>query len=76
MNAERRKELESAIELIEQAKDIVVSCASAEQEYFDNMPESMQSSDKGTAAEDAAQQLYDTEDNLTTAIDQIREAIG
>ncbi|AUX83266.1 hypothetical protein PBI_RACCOON_53 [Microbacterium phage Raccoon] len=64
MNAGRRKEIEAIIgkladlealkteiqEAIEQVRD-------EEQEYYDNMPEGLQQSDRGYAAEEAANQL-------------------
>ncbi|AUX83203.1 hypothetical protein PBI_BALSA_52 [Microbacterium phage Balsa] len=64
MNAGRRKEIEAIIgkladlealkteiqEAIEQVRD-------EEQEYYDNMPEGLQQSDRGYKAEEAASQL-------------------
>lgn len=42
MNNTRRKQLEEARLLLEQAKDIIYTCNQDEQEYYDNMPENMQ----------------------------------
>lgn len=44
MNNERRSKIQEAIELLEEIKD-------AEQEAFDNMPESFQQGEKGEAME-------------------------
>ena len=64
MNKQRRKDIEAIVnkladlealkteiqEAIEQVRD-------EEQEYYDNMPEGLQQSDRGYAAEEAANQL-------------------
>ncbi|QDF16016.1 hypothetical protein H3N89_gp51 [Microbacterium phage MonChoix] len=64
MNKQRRKDIEAIVnkladlealkteiqEAIEQVRD-------EEQEYYDNMPEGLQQSDRGYAAEEAASQL-------------------
>lgn len=42
MNNERRKRLEKAIDLIEQAKDIIDGVHDDEVEAYDNLPESIQ----------------------------------
>lgn len=68
MNKERRRDIDSAIELIEAAKAILENCRDGEQDYFDNMPESFQDSDKGLAAEQSL-------DALDTMIDSLDEAI-
>lgn len=57
MNAERRKELEKARGMIEEAKNILETEASNEHEYYDNMPENMQCGDKGSKADEAANTL-------------------
>jgi hypothetical protein len=67
MNAERRKEIERAKTLIEEAKSILETAASDEREYYDNMPESLQSGDKGEKAIAAADAL----DEAVNAIDDI-----
>lgn len=60
MNKDRRKELARIVALIErlretidEARDALDSVKSEEQEYFDAMPESFQSGDKGSAAQAA-----------------------
>lgn len=72
MNDDRRAELRRAIKLIDEAisaldeaKGIIEECRDEEQEYFDNMPESLQSGDRGAAAQEA----IDTMDSVADAID-------
>ena len=68
MNNERRADLEKATTLLEEAKEIIENAASEEQDYFDNMPEGIQASEKGDAATEAF-------DNLETAKDAIDEIL-
>ena len=49
MNKARRKEIARAIELMEQAREILEAVRDEEQETFDNMPESLQGSERGEA---------------------------
>lgn len=71
MNNNRRKEINKAIDLLTSAKEaweeaaaIIESCADEEREYYDNMPESLQGSDKGLGAEAAAELLEGVKDKM------------
>ena len=75
MNAERRKELTKAAKLIEDAKAIVEQCAADERDYYDNMPENMQSSDKGEKASSDADALEEADGPLQEVLDAIENAI-
>ena len=68
MNKARRKEIDSVIATLEEAKERLESIRDDEQEYYDTMPENFQYGEKGEAAEE-------TVSNLDYAIDQIDEAI-
>lgn len=65
MNAERRKVLDKAETLISEARELLEQVKDEEQEYFDNMPESLQSGERGQKAE----QCVDLIDDLVNAID-------
>ena len=65
MNNKRRKEISNAIRPIE---NVVSSILADEEEAFDNMPESLQESERGYTSQDA-------QDNLSNAIDALEEAI-
>ena len=65
MNNKRRKEIANAIRQIE---NVVSSILADEKEAFDNMPESLQESERGYMSQDA-------QDNLSNAIDALEEAI-
>ena len=68
MNKARRKEIDSVIATLEEAKERLESIRDDEQEYYDTMPENFQYGEKGEAAEEAVS-------NPDYAIDQIDEAI-
>lgn len=74
MNKERRKQIATAVELLEQAAVILEECYEAEQEYYDNMPESLQQGEKGQAAEDAATALSEAKDACEAAAEQAQAA--
>lgn len=71
MNNNRRKDINKAIDLLtkiqadwQEALDLIGTAADEEQEYFDNMPESLQGSDKGQGAESAAGMLTEVKDAM------------
>lgn len=51
MNKARRIEIARAVAMIEEAKEILGTCSAEEQEYYDNMPESLQGGSKGDLAQ-------------------------
>jgi hypothetical protein len=65
MNNKRRKEIANAIRQIE---NVVSSILADEEEAFDNMPESLQGSERGDMSQEA-------QDNLSSAVDALEEAI-
>lgn len=52
MNNQRRKQIQKALNLLAEAKDILEEVMNAEQEAFDNLPEGLQCSEKGEQMED------------------------
>ena len=66
MNNKRRKEIANAIRQIE---NVVSSILDDEEEAFDNMPESLQYSERGDMSQEA-------QDNLSGAVDALEEAIS
>lgn len=71
MNNDRRKQIDKAIGLLQQlaplldeAKSLVEDIATGEREYYDNMPENMQNSDKGQDADTAASSLEEAQSSL------------
>ena len=71
MNERRRKELNKAKLLIEEALEIIDACAVEEQEYYDCMPENLQSSDRGIQTEGNTERLNEINEELRTFIEYI-----
>ena len=85
MNIQRRKELNKAIDMIEGFKDeaaalmakieaareLVEQIRDAEQEAFDNMPESLQTGEKGTTMEEAISGMDDVHGELESLKDEL-----
>lgn len=74
MNNERREQIAKAIELLNEAQGLIESAKDEEQEYFDNMPESFQSGEKGEKAEGAIGDLESAFDSITDAISNLETA--
>jgi len=71
MNNQRRKDIQEIIQkmstlsdMVEEIKEAVEAARDEEQEYLDNMPESLQVSDRGIAAEEAIDSLGEAWDVL------------
>jgi len=75
MNKDRRKELERALELLGQAKEIVECCQSDEQECFENLNEGLQATEKGQQFEINADNLQCAVDEFDTVIEYINQAM-
>ncbi len=76
MNKSRRNEISQvvadvadALANLEAAIDRIASIRDDEQEYFDVMPESLQSGERGTTAEYAIEQLDEVVEALQALID-------
>jgi hypothetical protein len=76
MNNDRRKQIAELIEQLSTIEGDASGLAEQEREYFDNMPESLQQGDKGTAAEEAADNLDSAVSSVTEALDYLQQAIG
>lgn len=66
MNKVRRKKIGEAIDLIEQAREILESVMDEEQDAFDNLPEGLQSSERGETMEEYIGTIAECMDNLDT----------
>lgn len=76
MNKARREALSKVVSEIEGLRVALEELKDQESEYFDNMPESLQSGDKGQVAEEAVAQMEEALDALDTALDCINSAAG
>ena len=75
MNKARRKKLDAILEEIETIKDLLEEVKYEEQEAVDNMPESLQGSERYEAMVEAISSLEEALENLGYAADNIEEAI-
>ena len=75
MNNTRRKMIEEIINRIEPFKDEIDAVLSEEQEAFDNMPEGLQQSARGEAAENAIGSLEQASSQLEEAINELHSAM-
>ena len=74
MNKQRRKELNGIIEKLEDLKSYVEELRDEEQDYFDNMPENLQGSEKGEMAENAISEMDDAISSIEDAICSLETA--
>lgn len=75
MNAQRRKEIAKAIALIEDAIAILDYVAEEEREAYDNLPESLQLSERGERIEECADAIENVSRELTDQIDYLNNTI-
>lgn len=73
MNKQRREKIKEVRNEIESCKDKLQIILDEEQYYFDNMPENLQGSMRGSGSEDA----IDTMENCIDELDEvIKELLG
>ena len=75
MNKARRKELEKALELLEQASDIIDSVKVDEEEAYENLPDGLRESERGETMQEALSSLEDALTDLENVTDDIQNAI-
>ena len=73
MNKSRRKRLSEIADELDSLCYDLEAVASEEREAYDNLPESLQESDKGCAMEEAADELDDIYSELSELRDRIAE---
>ncbi len=71
MNRERRKKLGEIIDQLEYLREDLDAVASEEREAYDNLPESLQESDRGCAMEEAADEL----DDICSEMEELKDRI-
>lgn len=75
MNAQRRKEIQKAIALIENAKEILEYVAEEEGNAFDNLPESIQYSERGERMEEIKDNIEDVCSELEDQIENLQDTL-
>ena len=75
MNKTRRQQLRKWLEDMENIKSELETICSDEQDYFDNMPENLQGSQRGMDAEEAIEQMEEAVSSIEDAISVIEEMV-
>jgi len=71
MNKYKRRRLTDAVSKLEEASVIVTDVCDEEQSSYDNMPESLQSSENGSVMEDAISEMTDAISSIDEAIQSL-----
>lgn len=75
MNQKRKKLIKGGYDLIMQGKSLIDTAIAEEQEAFDNLPESLQCSERGEDMETNVEQLQECSDNLEEALSALEDQI-
>lgn len=75
MNKQRRKELAEVIRQIEVARALLEDIAGEEEDYKDNIPENLQTSDRYQQAENACTNMVEAGEALEDVICKLEEAM-
>jgi ABC-type transporter Mla subunit MlaD len=75
MNKERRKAIEEIIDQLGMLKEQVESITEEEQEAFDNLPESIQYSERGDAMSEAVSDLEDASSSIDDVMSTLQDII-
>ena len=75
MNKERRKIIEEAIEMINEANDLLATVRDEEQEAFDNLPEGIQMSERGETMERYISDLDEIIDTIYDGVSTLEEML-
>ena len=71
MNRARRKKLGEIIDQLEYLREDLDAVASEERDAYENLPESLQESDRGCAMEEAADEL----DEISMELDCLKDRV-
>lgn len=75
MNAQRRKAIDAITDKLLELKEELESLRDEEQECYDNLPESLQYSERGEAMEENVSDLDEACDELDTVISNLADLI-
>lgn len=72
MNAERRKQLSGIVDKLDEVREELEAVKEDEETAFENMPESLQSSERGEAMQSAIDVLTDASETLEYALNELQ----
>lgn len=76
MNAQRRKRIANVEALLSQARDLLEEIASEEREAFENLPDSLQDSERGFRMQDVLDALEQGMGDIESVESLLEEARG
>ena len=76
MNKEGRKRLSELVSKLQEIEGEICSIKDEEQEKFDNLPEGLQASDKGTQIEETIGYLEEAENCIQETASNLDNAMG
>jgi len=76
MNQARRNAINDQISALQDVEHKLTEVTEAEQEAFDNMPESLQGGERGEAMQEAINQLEEAMEAIRNACDALSEALS
>lgn len=74
MNMDRRKQLDAISQILADAREQIEALRDEEQDYYDNMPEGIQSGEKGDTAEAAVSAMDDAISSIEEAEQSLTDA--
>lgn len=75
MNKERRKSIERIVDKLNEIQADLTSIRGNEEEAYDNLPEGIQSSERGGSMQEAIDAMDDADGSLQETIDYLTEII-
>ena len=75
MNKDRRKSIERIVDQINEIKADLTWVRNDEEEAYDNLPEGIQSSERGDSMQEAIEAMDDADGSLQDAVDFLEEII-
>ncbi len=75
MNKERRKSIERIVDKLNEIQADLAWVRNDEEEAYDNLPEGIQSSERGDSMEEAIDAMDNADGSLQEAIDYLEELI-
>jgi len=75
MNNTRRKAIKAIMDRLQDLMDDIEALKDEEQEAYDNLPESIQNSERGEAMDSAIYNLDDAAENVQLVLDALEEAM-
>lgn len=74
MNKQRRKDIDTIIQALEEIREQIQFVLEEEQEYLDNIPENLQNSEKHETAQTAVSELEEADGSIDDIIEHLENA--